>query len=184
MAINSAPSALRQRSYSGGYMDVGKKGESVVLDWLRRNPQILGVEDLRELRVMREADADCMLTNRDGTISLAEIKTDNYLGVSGNVLFEILRINHTAPPERSATLGWAARSPARYLFYYAPQVNKIYYCKFDDFRKVFQDYTRETRQKMNINIVPTDNIKTTVNVLIPYSRAAGIFVVITLGKPI
>ena len=66
MAINSAPSATRAKSYSGGYMEFGKMGEEIVLNWLRKNSKILGVDDLRELRVMREADADCMITNREG----------------------------------------------------------------------------------------------------------------------
>ncbi len=35
---------------------------------------------------------------------MAEIKTDAWLGISGNVNFEVLRINHTAHPDKAGTL--------------------------------------------------------------------------------
>lgn len=171
----SRPSADRQRSYDGGYMAVGKNGEEIVMAWIANHPQTLGVDDVRELRVTRDADIDCFIKTQDGRVTLAEIKTDQHLGVSGNVLFEVLRINHTAPPDRAVTLGWAARSPARTLFYYAPSVSAIYICRFDALRLCFQKWSREARGKMRINVVPTDNIKTTVNVLIPWAAVSDIF---------
>jgi hypothetical protein len=106
---------------------------------------------------------------------LAEIKTDNHLGKSGNVLFEVLRINHTCDPEYSLTLGWSGRTPANYIIYYAPSINKIYTFKTSNLRKAMQRYTRESRKQTNINIVETDNIKTTINILLPISYCAGLF---------
>lgn len=178
MNQTSTPSESRERSYSDGYMALGKQGETIVIDWLRRNPHVLGVSDLRELRIMQEADVDCSIATKDGRIVFAEIKTDKHLGVTDNVLFEVLRINHTAPPDKCVTLGWSARSPAKMLFYYAVSVGKIYYCEFDKLRSVFQKYSQQKRKAMRIDIVPTDNIKTTVNVLIPMSDVKDIFTII------
>lgn len=51
--------ANKARSYNGDYMAIGKFAESVIIPWLRDTPQILGVEDLTNLRPMQEADVDC-----------------------------------------------------------------------------------------------------------------------------
>ena len=101
-------------------MEAGRNAEEVVLQWLAEQPWVIGVEDLRSLRVMREADVDCSCQLIDGRNSLLEIKSDRHLGCSGNFLFEVLRINHTAPPNKACVLGWSARSPALQLAYYAP----------------------------------------------------------------
>tara|TARA_Y100000310_G_scaffold345377_1_gene464282 strand:- start:2505 stop:3071 length:567 start_codon:yes stop_codon:yes gene_type:complete len=164
---DTAPSADRPRSYDGGYMEAGRTAEKKVMAWLERQPWVLGLDDLRSLRPLREADVDLGIKLIDGRATLAEIKSDNHLGIKGNFLFEALRINHTAPPDRAVTLGWSARSPARWLLYYAPSFDRVYQIEMDDFRAALQDYTREIRKKSRIDYVETDKIKSTVNVLIP-----------------
>jgi hypothetical protein len=167
MSFDTAPSAHRQRSYNSGYMAAGKKAEEVVLQWLQTRPWVLGLEDLRSLRVMQEADCDCSISLTDGRVTIGEIKSDRHLGVSSNFLFEVLRINHTAPPDRAVTLGWSARTPARVILYYAPSVNKIYVIQTDDFRRAAQKYTADSRRGTRIDYVETDKIKSTINILIP-----------------
>jgi hypothetical protein len=153
-------------------MKVGMHAEEIVMAWLNEHPQVLGVEDLRSLRPMREADVDVSLQLYDGRVVLAEIKSDYHLGVSGNVLFEVLRINHTCPPGNACTLGWSARSPATWLLFYAPQVRIVYRILFQDYRQVVQEFTRTNHPKFNV--VRTDNIKTTVNILIPEKHFQGL----------
>ena len=165
----------KQRSYSGDYMAIGKRAETIIMDFLRRRPEVIGINDFRELRAVQEADIDCAIKTADGRVTLAEIKSDYHLGKSGNVLFEVLRINHTAPTDHALTLGWSGRTPATYLLYYAPQVEKIYRCKTDDLRRAFQNYTKTVRKGMNISIVETDAIKTTINVLVPWEYCKDIF---------
>ena len=164
MAMNCEPGASNERSYSGHYMEAGRKAEEIVMKWLSSHPHIISVSDLRELRPMREADVDVSLCLYDGRVALAEIKSDYHLGKSGNVIFEVLRINHTCGTDHSCTLGWSARSPATWLLFYAPQVASIYRISFSDYRKGMQEATRE---EPKINIVRTDRIKTTINILIP-----------------
>lgn len=163
-----APSMGRKRSYDGAYQAAGKKAEGIVIDWLRGRPWVIGLEDLRDDRVMRQADVDLSIQIMDGRNPLAEIKSDWHLGKSGNVLFEVLRINHTAPHDRAATLGWSARSPATWLLFYAPQVAAIYMWRFEDYRKAFQNYTKDIRKGARLDYVETDHIKSTVNVLVPW----------------
>lgn len=167
MTLDTHPDANRDRDYSGGYMQAGHFAEEAVLAWLRENPAIIGIQDLRQLRVMREADVDCSITLIDGRITLAEVKSDRHLGSSGNFLFEILRINHTAPAEKAITLGWSARSPARQLLYYSPTSNTIHALLMDEFRKSLQTYTQEVRGQTRFRYVPTDKIKSTICILVP-----------------
>jgi hypothetical protein len=169
--------ATKTRSYDGDYMKAGKAAESIVMEFLRCNPEVVGVEDIRELRPMQAADADCIIYNADGTVVLAEIKSDSYLGKSGNVIFEALRINHTAPPDKAATLGWTARSPATYFLFYAPSVDCIYQCRANDLRAAFQKYTSEAREHARYMLVPTDNVKSTVTYLIPWKYCQDIFTI-------
>lgn len=165
MNFRAVPSSDNQRSYNGHYMDVGRNAEELVMSWLSKFPKVIGVEDLRSLRQMREADVDVSVSLYDGRVALAEIKSDYHLGVSGNVLFEILRLNHTCETSRACTLGWSARSPATWVLFYAPQVKRIYRIAFSEYRSGLQAYTKEKDPK--VIITRTDNIKTTVNILIP-----------------
>lgn len=167
-AGRAPPSAENRRSYSGHYAKAGRKAEELIISWLRERPWVINLDDLREDRVMRQADVDVSLQIMDGRNPLAEIKSDYHLGVSGNVLFEVLRLNHTAPPEKACVLGWSARSPATWLLMYAPQKHRIYHWRFEDYRRAKQLYVSEVRKKTRFDIVPTDNIKTTVNILIPW----------------
>lgn len=175
--IQTTTGADKQRSYSGDYKRAGQHAEEIVLAFLRERPDIIGVDDLRDLRVMRETDVDCTIKTADGRVTLAEIKSDAHLGVSGNVLFEVLRINHTCISERACTLGWAARSPATYFLYYAPMVNSIYQCRAGALRTVFQHYSRQQRSKTVLHWVDTDAIKSTLNALIPWSWCKSIFTI-------
>ena len=171
-SFRAVPSRENERSYNGHYMRAGKAAEKIVMEWLYDRPEIIGVEDLRALRQMREADVDVSISLYDGRIALAEIKSDWHLGISGNLLFEVLRINHTCQPDRSCTLGWSSKSPATWLLFYAPQVQIIYRIPFNEYRIGFQRYTRENN--FTARITRTDAIKTTVNVLIPEKYFNGI----------
>ncbi|KKL75859.1 hypothetical protein LCGC14_2050700 [marine sediment metagenome] len=172
----------KHRSYNGDYMETGKTGEKVVIDWLQSRPNILGVTDFRDIRRIHEADVDVGVRLYTGQVCLAEIKTDTYLGCSGNILNEVLRINHYAPHEHAGYLGWTLRSPARWLLYYAPnKVPKaIYKAEFSQVRLVLQRFTREMRKKLKFQITATDAGKTTYNILIPESEYEGVFSIIEL----
>jgi len=165
----------KAKSYDGDYMDVGKEGERIVMDWLRGRPNILGVTDFREIREIQEADVDVGVRLYTGQICLAEIKTDTYLGVSGNILNELLRINHRAEPKFAGYLGWTLRSPAEWLLYYAPNRNPpaIYQGRFFDIRRVVQEYTK--KHDVKFTTIRTDTNKTTYAILIPEEEYGGVF---------
>ena len=66
--------ADKPRSYSGDYMELGRQGSDIVLDWLHQRPQVIGVIDWRDVKVVQEADVDFAIKTRDGRITLAEAK--------------------------------------------------------------------------------------------------------------
>lgn len=167
----------KRRSYGGDYMEIGKTGEQVVMRWLESRPNVLGVTDFRDIRQIQEADVDVGVRLYSGQICLAEIKTDTYLGVSGNVLNEVLRINHYATHKFAGYLGWTLRSPAQWLLYYAPNRKPpaIYKATFADIRLVLQRFTKDNI--VSIQNIRTDSGKTTYNILIPEVEYNGIFTV-------
>jgi hypothetical protein len=177
---------FRPHDYDNGdYAKKGKNGEETVIRFLMEHSDILSCDDLRDVRQMRWYDVDICIRTADGLNLLAEIKTDDYLGVSGNVLFETLRLNLTAPPERSVVLGWAPRSPARYLLYLAPKVSKLYSCRFDDLRTALQRYLLDAKQKgftPETKYINTSLDVTTQNILIPMTYCADVFTIYDLPQ--
>ncbi len=167
----------KRRSYGGDYMEIGKKGEGVVMQWLESRPNVLGVSDFRDIRAIQEADVDVGVRLYTGQVCLAEIKTDTYLGVSKNVLNEVLRINHYSDHEFAGYLGWTLRSPAQWLLYYAPNRKPpaIYKAKFAEVRLVLQRFTKDNI--VFVQNIRTDSGKTTYNILVPESEYQGVFTV-------
>jgi len=180
MSVNAAVyGSTNGRNYAGAMMDKGKEGERVILAWLRDNPTTVDVDDLRDLRPMQKADVDCAIYNEDGTVCLAEIKSDDWLVEGGNVAFEYLRINHTAAPDKACVLGWTARTPAKYVMYYATKEQRLYVFRADKLREAFQRFTSSKRPDrgewfnrlggMNMRWISTDAIKSTLIICIPLS---------------
>lgn len=168
------PSAKRKRSYDGEYMNEGRKAELVVMAWLLLNSDVIDFDDCRPFRPAQGADYDFAVRNRDGTAPLVEVKSDRHLGSTGNMVFEIARVNHTAPAEKAVTLGWSARSPASRIIYYAPSVDRIYIVRTMDFRECFQRYSEEVRGGVRTEWISTDNIKSTIIALIPEKYWQGV----------
>ena len=153
------------KSYSGDLMQKGKYGESIVLQWLKENPNVNDVIDMREFRISQRLDVDCGIETLDRSLVLAEIKTDYNLGKTNNFIFEIFRINHFVDADKVFYLGWVFRSPAKYLLYYSPNENIIYRFTFKNIRETIGQYIAKVNPQ--IISVPTDEQKTTFNILIP-----------------
>lgn len=166
-------------TYEGALMDKGRQGEEIVMTWLKQSPECRNVIDMREFRISQRLDVDCGIETLDGSLVLAEIKSDSYLGVSGNILFEVFRINHYAPPDRVFYLGWAFRSPAKYLLYYSPNKHAIYRFRFDNIRRRIGKFVANGKTpgqvKQSLSVVLTDRKKTTFNILVPERYLAGVY---------
>jgi len=172
-----------KKSYSGDYMKVGIIAENIIIKFLNSKSNILEIIDKRYDEEYQRKEIDIIIKMNDERIIKCEIKSDWHLGVSGKVLFEVLRINHnTLDPSYAVNIGWSARTEADEVLYYAPQVNSIYRVTVNKLITAMQEYTQEARTDTFINIVPTDNIKSTVNILIPWKPyCENIFNIYKLG---
>lgn len=167
--------ADKERSYDGDYMQAGRTGEEIVMKFLRTLPSVESVTDYRNLGTAQQDDVDICILFTSGRTELAEIKSDKHMREGGNVLFEVLRINHTVRESfKACVLGWSARSTAKYVFYYAPSESRIYQCALADLRLSFQRYTQTARKTTRFAFVETDKIKSTLNVLIPWEYCKDI----------
>lgn len=161
-------SKYKLRSYEGDYMAKGRQGQAIVLDLLKDHPQVVDVQDLSELRTFQQIDSDALFLTIDGLRPLAEIKVDEHVGVSNNIAFEIVRINHrTTDPRNCVTLGWSVYTAAPWIFYYGPVFAFVYQFSADALRRGFQRYTDEARSFSQLAWVDTDNIKSTLLALVP-----------------
>ncbi len=165
----------KQRSYSGDYMRRGKQAEQVVMDWLKTHPRVKTVTDVRHLSDWQEVDVDALAELHIGPTMKVEIKSDSHIAVGANVLFEVLRINHTASHDHAGKLGWSARTEADWLIFYSPKAHTLFSCTVADYRKSFQAYTQKCRKATRLSYVETDAVKSTVNVLIPWQYCSEIF---------
>jgi len=161
----------QEKTYAGELMEKGRVGETVVLEWLKANKYLKDIIDMREFRISQRLDVDCGIETTDGSLVLAEIKTDYNLGKTENFIFEIFRINHFVEADKIFYLGWTFRSPAKYLLYYSPNENIIYRFTFENIRKTIGLYVKENKPK--IVVVPTDGQKTTFNMLVPKTMFEG-----------
>ncbi len=168
-------SRYKERSYDGDYMKAGRLAERIVMDWLVNHPEVVEVDDLSHLRQLQRVDSDCAVCLRDGTTPLAEIKWDRWLGIKGNVLVEVLRLNHKGPSEVAGVLGWTLRTPARWILYYAPNLAQVYQFQTEQLRQSLQRYTEEMREKTRFSWVCTDRIKSARNSLVPVAYCEGAF---------
>lgn len=163
---DTMPSADRQRSYTGGYMEAGKHAEKIVLAWLRTLSNVAFVDDVRANAEYQSREIDFKIHKQDGGPPInCEVKSDGHLGVTGNWLFELYRINIIAPVDKHFVPGWSARSEADLLLVYAPATDKIHSIPFREYRAAF--LSAVARGECKFGIVPTDRVKRTINAYFP-----------------
>ena len=156
-----------EKDYNGFLMQKGKDNEEIIMNWLRdRGRKII---DFREFKLAQRIDVDCGIETIDGTIVLAEIKSDSYIREDGNLLFEFCRINHFVK-NKWFYLGWGWRSPAQNIIIRNPKTCETFIFDFVDLRIFVGKYIGNVGKGLNINITETDKQKTTFNYLIPFSE--------------
>lgn len=173
-----ATGADKTRSYDGDYMADGNIAEDIVMQYLQKEPNVSSVIDCRNNKERQEQEIDYEVLLTNGKKIFVEVKSDSYLGKSRNILFEFARINHTVLDLAFCIVrGWSVRSTATHFFYYAPSVNSIYIIKPNRLREAMQKYTKEHRKNAKISYVATDDIKSTLNILIPIEYVKEIKIV-------
>ena len=163
------PSRSIPEGYNTKYVAVGAVAEKLIIDWLKQNPEVLHVDDLRDLRPMRRADVDCSLILRSGQVGLVEIKSDWHLGVSGNLIFEVTRIYHGKRDPFVFGLGWSAKTPATWILFYAPQKQEIWAIRGEDYRRFVETAIKADPNVVKVRVIPTNENVTTIALIVPES---------------
>lgn len=153
-----------EKSYTGALMLKGKANEEFILEWLKHYAK--EVIDFREFKLAQRIDVDFGIETIDGSIVLAEIKSDKWISENGNLCFEDHRINHFVE-NKWFYLGWGWRSPAQKLIIRNPESNNIFIFDFLNLRKEIANYISIIGRNLKQNITETDKQKTTFNFLIP-----------------
>jgi hypothetical protein len=167
----------QQKTYEGELMEKGKSNEEIIFNWLGNFCK--ETMDFREYKLAQRLDVDCGIVSHDGEIVLAEIKSCNYISRDGNLCFEVNRINHHVK-DKWFYLGWGWRSPAKHLIVRNPKTGDTFIFEFSKLRQAVASYVLKNGKKLMdeiksakgrdfIQIVETDNQKTTFNYLIPMS---------------
>lgn len=158
----------RSRSYSGDMMREGSDGEARAYDFLSRLSHA-HIEDVRSDSFWQQRDVDYLFTRMDDSVLTVEVKSDRHIAQSGNVLFELARLHHTSR-DVCAYLGWSVFTEADRLLVWCPPAERLYVFVVSELRSAMQRYTQKTRQLMKLNIVSTDTLRTTINILIPLTE--------------
>lgn len=112
-------------------MEVGKRGEEHIIEYLNNSDNIKKIVDVRDIREYQKMDVDFLVTFADGIERKIEVKTDTYK--SGNIYYEVIS------SEESDTLGCFEKTEADYLFYYFVNWGYLYILGMEEYRKWFQE---------------------------------------------
>lgn len=146
-------------------MEIGDAAEAVAVAFLRALPHVRQVRDVTRDATWQAREIDLRVEDARGAWHGIEVKSDRHIARTGNVLFELVRVHHSAPV--CAYLGWGVFSQAAWLFVWCPPAERLYTFNVTALREAFQRHTAAERSKLRLSVVPTDARRTTINVLVP-----------------
>lgn len=107
----------------------GKAGEEAVYAFLKEQTRIVHIWDVRENPLYQKKDIDFIIETNKGIRQFLEIKTDSY--TSGNLYYEVLSSEHSK--------GCMFKTEASHLYYYYPNLKKLYIFEMDKFRRFMNE---------------------------------------------
>ena len=123
------------------YLKKGEIGEEKFIQFCHDNN--IQVADLRDKKYWQDKDCD-FATKRKERIRLVEVKTDSYMGKTGNFCLEFYQ--NLTDDFWTSELGWAFTSKAELLAIYDTRHNRFYMCELNDllvFSILYQDDYRK-----------------------------------------
>ena len=109
---------------------IGTLGETHILDYLHKNPNIKDIVDVRNDALYRKMDVDFVAIMSSGQELKIEIKTDSYK--SGNIFYE-----WTSAVETDS-IGCMQKTKADFLFYYFVNLDVLYILDMPAYRDWFE----------------------------------------------
>lgn len=146
-------------------MEIGKRGEEHIIDYLKSSPRVTDLVDVRNDRAYQKIDVDFLMTLDDGKEYKVEVKTDTYK--SGNIYYE------TISSKEAETTGCFEKTEADYLFYYFINWGFLYVFSMDEYRQWFskmeEKFIKKGYQKKVKNRGYKDSTYTSIGYAYPVS---------------
>ncbi len=141
--------------------------ESIASHFLRHQPQVVQVDDVRHLTYWRKQDVDFIARMQNHRFVPVEVKSDVHIASSGNVLYEMC----SGFSRKGGNRGWALYTAAEKVLVWCPDNNILYSFTTGDMRQALIDYLSLQNHSALVR-QSTSNNKTwaTINLLIPLTH--------------
>ena len=114
-------------------MELGKKGEEIIIQYLKNHPNTIDVIDVRDADCYRDNDIDLLWKNNKGTARV-EIKTDKV--ISDYIFYE------TTSCIETKSVGCMLKTKCDYLFYYLIGTQVLYILRMEEDREWVKEHTK------------------------------------------
>ena len=159
----------QERSYSGNLHNIGRENEDVVINYLIKEYGE-DYKDVRDIEEYQDDEVDFIINGKG-----IEIKGDKHISSKGNLFFETQRINHYSK-EHPQSIGWGWKSKADLLIIRNWETGEMFVFNFDELRKrVGELVSNWSLNRLTLTVVETDEVKTTIGILIPMRHLRDLF---------
>jgi len=153
-------------SYYGAIRQVGYQGEAVFEAFCARQSWIEGVRDVRDDPICQRDEIDYIITKTGGFDWRIEVKTESKLDVSGNILIELARINHSGEHQYMMQ-GWPWRTASDYIVYYAPTTERLHWWARRDFLAGAYEWVRSRGKALRTLTTETSTERVVISTVVP-----------------
>ena len=152
-------------SYNGAIRDVGYVGEEAFERFCRRQQWVEDVRDVRDDIICQRDEIDFIITKWGGITARVEVKTETKLDVSGNILVELTRINHSGEHQYMLP-GWPWRTVSDYIVYYAPATERLHWWTKRDYLAGAYEWVRSRGKNLRTLITETSTERIVISTVV------------------
>ena len=146
--------------------DVGRVGEEVFEAWAVRQAGVEAVRDVRDDPVYQRDEVDYIVTRTVKPDLRVEVKTETKLDVSGNILIELVRINHSGQ-HQYVLEGWPWRTVSDVVVYYAPATGRLHFWDRRDFLACIYEWVRLRGKSLRTLVTETSTDRVVISTVMP-----------------
>lgn len=142
----------------------GATAEDIAARFLTAHKAVARVEDVRAVKAWQQRDVDYRAHLTDGKVLNVEVKSDKWIGTTGNVLVEVCNVHFTGERGRAVRAGWTFFSAAHWLLLWCPTNERMYSLTM---QALHAGLRRSAQDKTQLAASVTEGRWMTVSALIP-----------------
>lgn len=150
----------------------GAAAEDIAARFLARHKAVASVEDVRAARAWQQRDVDYRVRMTDGKVLNVEVKSDRWIGTTGNLLVEVCNLHFTGERGRAVRAGWTYFSQAYWLLLWCPTNARLYSLTMGALHKGLQRCVSAIGMQTQLSASVTEGRWMTVNALVPLHYVA------------